>query len=95
MRLSCLHFEDAHGTPVLPRASHFNTLRLALGLTNCYGFAGDVIELLGDNGESGACEGNAYYSLQACINHSCLPNAHAFKRDDDDDGRGEMVLDIL
>lgn len=33
-----------------------------------------------------ACEGNAFYSLQACINHSCAPNAQAWKRVGDDDG---------
>lgn len=29
------------------------------------------------------CEGTAFYALQSCVNHSCCPNAHAFKRDED------------
>ena len=30
--------------------------------------------------------GNGFYPLQGCINHSCLPNAHAFKREQDISG---------
>lgn len=26
--------------------------------------------------------GTAFYPLQSCMNHSCCPNAHAFKRDE-------------
>ncbi|KAJ6289853.1 hypothetical protein OIU78_025721 [Salix suchowensis] len=29
--------------------------------------------------------------LQSCINHSCCPNAHAFKRDEDRDGQAAIV----
>lgn len=36
-----------------------------------------------------AAVGNAFYSLQACLNHSCVPNAHAFKRDEDINGNGK------
>ena len=50
--------------------------------------AGGLEGILEDE-EAWAAEGNAFYSLQACINHSCVPNAHAFKREEDRDGRGE------
>lgn len=39
--------------------------------------------------EAASCQGNAFHSIQACINHSCVPNAHAFKRDEDIDGSGK------
>ncbi|CAI7798185.1 unnamed protein product [Closterium sp. NIES-53] len=35
--------------------------------------------------------GTAFYSLQSSINHSCCPNAHAFKRDEDMDGRAVLL----
>jgi len=41
-----------------------------------------------DDEEAWAIKGNAFYGLQACINHSCAPNAHAFKRDEDRNGNG-------
>ena len=28
-------------------------------------------------------EGTAFYAIQSCINHSCQPNAHAFRSEDD------------
>jgi hypothetical protein len=31
--------------------------------------------------------GSAFFALQSCINHSCTPNAKAFKRD--------QVLDMM
>ncbi|GJP36281.1 hypothetical protein CLOM_g20809 [Closterium sp. NIES-68] len=37
------------------------------------------------------CQGTAFYSLQSSINHSCCPNAHAFKRDEDVDGRAVLL----
>lgn len=36
------------------------------------------------------CFGNAFYSVQACINHSCMPNARAFKRAEDVTGAGTV-----
>ena len=35
------------------------------------------------NAEEANVEGTAFYALQSCINHSCLPNAHALRSDDD------------
>ncbi|KZV40314.1 histone-lysine N-methyltransferase ATXR2, partial [Dorcoceras hygrometricum] len=29
-----------------------------------------------------SCQGTAFFPLQGCINHSCIPNAKAFKRDE-------------
>jgi hypothetical protein len=55
---------------------------------------GGVLRVLGgiegilEEEDAWACEGNAFYSLQACANHSCLPNAHAWKREGDRDGAG-------
>lgn len=37
------------------------------------------------------CLGNAFYSLQACLNHSCVPNARAFKRDQDKNGNAVIL----
>jgi hypothetical protein len=31
--------------------------------------------------------GSAFFALQSCINHSCIPNTKAFKRD--------QVLDMM
>ena len=33
--------------------------------------------------EEAGVEGTAFYALQSCINHSCQPNAHALRSDDD------------
>jgi len=38
-----------------------------------------------------ACEGTAYYPLQACVNHSCAPNAHAMKRERDVTGSAVLL----
>jgi hypothetical protein len=37
------------------------------------------------------CLGNAFYSLQACLNHSCVPNARAFKREQDKNGNAVIL----
>lgn len=50
--------------------------------------AGGLDGIMSDEDEW-AVVGNAFYSLQACINHSCLANAHAYKREEDRDGKGE------
>ncbi|XP_019082951.1 PREDICTED: histone-lysine N-methyltransferase ATXR2-like [Camelina sativa] len=41
---------------------------------------------IGD-GYSDCCQGTAFFPLQSCINHSCCPNAKAFKREEDRDGQ--------
>ncbi|EIE20780.1 SET domain-containing protein [Coccomyxa subellipsoidea C-169] len=38
-----------------------------------------LLDSLGESYGAG-CEGSAFYALQSCCNHSCAPNAHAFKR---------------
>ncbi|XP_031383826.1 histone-lysine N-methyltransferase ATXR2 [Punica granatum] len=40
------------------------------------------------------CEGSAFFPLQSCMNHSCRPNAKAFKRDEDRDGRATIIAQI-
>ncbi|KAK8951636.1 Histone-lysine N-methyltransferase ATXR2 [Platanthera zijinensis] len=37
------------------------------------------------------CEGTAFFPLQSCMNHSCCPNAKAFKREEDRDGRAVII----
>eukprot|EP00899_Mesostigma_viride_P010240 jgi/Mesvir1/19217/Mv11526-RA.1 len=37
------------------------------------------------------CEGTGFYPLQSCMNHSCDPNAMAFKRDEDKDGSAVIL----
>ncbi|XP_066343930.1 histone-lysine N-methyltransferase ATXR2-like [Miscanthus floridulus] len=37
------------------------------------------------------CEGTAFFPLQSCMNHSCCPNAKAFKRDEDKDGHAVII----
>ncbi|CAN0896976.1 Histone-lysine N-methyltransferase ATXR2 [Linum grandiflorum] len=44
-----------------------------------------LLEALGEE-YSVCCEGTAFYPIQSCMNHSCRPNARAFKRDEDRDG---------
>ncbi|XP_073150876.1 histone-lysine N-methyltransferase ATXR2 isoform X2 [Henckelia pumila] len=39
------------------------------------------LDALGDD-YAISCEGTAFFPLQSCINHSCIPNAKAFKRDE-------------
>ena len=47
------------------------------------------IDGLVDGEDEWAAIGNAYYSIQACLNHSCVPNAHACKRPEDTNGNGK------
>ncbi|XP_071721972.1 histone-lysine N-methyltransferase ATXR2-like [Rutidosis leptorrhynchoides] len=49
-----------------------------------------LLDALGDD-YSVCCEGSAFYSLQSCMNHSCCPNAEAFKREEDRDGRATIL----
>ncbi|OEL12783.1 Histone-lysine N-methyltransferase ATXR2 [Dichanthelium oligosanthes] len=35
--------------------------------------------------------GTAFFPLQSCMNHSCCPNAKAFKRDEDKDGHAVIL----
>ncbi|KAK3404552.1 hypothetical protein EUGRSUZ_K00860 [Eucalyptus grandis] len=37
------------------------------------------------------CEGTAFFPFQSCMNHSCHPNAKAFKREEDRDGQATIV----
>ncbi|KAF7003890.1 hypothetical protein CFC21_019164 [Triticum aestivum] len=37
------------------------------------------------------CDGTAFFPLQSCMNHSCCPNAKAFKRDEDNDGHAVII----
>ncbi|KAE8679974.1 Histone-lysine N-methyltransferase ATXR2 [Hibiscus syriacus] len=37
------------------------------------------------------CQGTAFFPLQSCMNHSCCPNAKAFKREEDRDGQATIV----
>ncbi|KAF9663284.1 hypothetical protein SADUNF_Sadunf17G0023000 [Salix dunnii] len=52
--------------------------------------ARQLLDALGD-GYSVCCQGTAFYPLQSCMNHSCCPNAHAFKRDEDRDGQAAII----
>ncbi|WOL17770.1 histone-lysine N-methyltransferase ATXR2 isoform X1 [Canna indica] len=49
-----------------------------------------LLESLGDE-YSVCCQGTAFYPLQSCMNHSCRPNAKAFKRDEDKDGEAVII----
>ncbi|GAQ91639.1 hypothetical protein KFL_008230040 [Klebsormidium nitens] len=40
---------------------------------------------------SAHCEGTAFYMLQSCANHSCAPNARAFKREQDVNGHAVLL----
>ncbi|KAK1407344.1 hypothetical protein QVD17_38958 [Tagetes erecta] len=42
-------------------------------------------------GYSVCCEGTAFFPIQSCMNHSCCPNAKAFKRDEDRDGQATII----
>ena len=55
------------------------------------GGAGPLLEALGDAYET-PCEGTAFYALQSCMNHSCSPNAHAMKRDEQDVDGAAVIL---
>ncbi|KAL3682027.1 hypothetical protein R1sor_000049 [Riccia sorocarpa] len=37
------------------------------------------------------CNGTGFFALQSCVNHSCRPNAKAFKRDEDKDGAAVLL----
>lgn len=52
--------------------------------------ARQLLDALGDD-YSICCQGTAFYPLQSCMNHSCCPNAHAFKRDEDRDGQAAII----
>ncbi|OMO60161.1 hypothetical protein CCACVL1_24353 [Corchorus capsularis] len=48
------------------------------------------LDALGED-YSVCCEGTAFYPLQSCMNHSCCPNAKAFKREEDRDGQATII----
>ncbi|XP_077220510.1 histone-lysine N-methyltransferase ATXR2 isoform X2 [Tasmannia lanceolata] len=48
------------------------------------------LDALGDD-YSVCCQGSAFFPLQSCMNHSCQPNAKAFKRDEDRDGQSTII----
>eukprot|EP00887_Chlorella_sp_A99_P006619 scaffold3.g6619.t1 len=52
--------------------------------------AGSYLDALPE--EVPGCEGNAFYALHSCLNHSCAPSAHAWKREQDTDGSGGWVF---
>ncbi|XP_060189067.1 histone-lysine N-methyltransferase ATXR2 isoform X1 [Lycium barbarum] len=49
-----------------------------------------ILDALGDD-YSICCEGTAFFPLQSCMNHSCRPNAKAFKREEDRDGQATII----
>ncbi|XP_058220269.1 histone-lysine N-methyltransferase ATXR2 isoform X1 [Rhododendron vialii] len=49
-----------------------------------------ALDALGDD-YSICCQGTAFFPLQSCMNHSCHPNARAFKREEDRDGQATIV----
>ncbi|KAH7576775.1 hypothetical protein JRO89_XS01G0145900 [Xanthoceras sorbifolium] len=49
-----------------------------------------ILDALGDD-YSVCCEGTAFFPLQSCMNHSCCPNAKAFKREKDRDGQATII----
>lgn len=49
-----------------------------------------ILEALGDD-YSVCCQGTAFFPLQSCMNHSCCPNAKAFKREEDRDGQATII----
>ncbi|XP_010551028.1 PREDICTED: histone-lysine N-methyltransferase ATXR2 isoform X2 [Tarenaya hassleriana] len=48
------------------------------------------LDALGDD-YSVCCQGTAFFPLQSCMNHSCSPNAKAFKREEDRDGQAVVM----
>ncbi|XP_021283824.1 histone-lysine N-methyltransferase ATXR2 [Herrania umbratica] len=48
------------------------------------------LDALGDD-YSVCCQGTAFFPLQSCMNHSCCPNAKAFKREEDRDGQATII----
>ena len=56
------------------------------------GFRSDPVrDALGESYDQ-PCEGTGFYALQSCINHSCDPNAHAMKRDEEDVDGAAVIL---
>ncbi|KAL6554066.1 hypothetical protein OROMI_019739 [Orobanche minor] len=49
-----------------------------------------LLDALGDD-YSVSCQGTAFFPLQSCMNHSCIPNAKAFKREEDRDGQATII----
>ncbi|CAK9315588.1 unnamed protein product [Citrullus colocynthis] len=49
-----------------------------------------LLDALGDS-YSICCQGTAFFPLQSCMNHSCYPNAKAFKREEDRDGQATII----
>ncbi|GAB2233828.1 hypothetical protein Droror1_Dr00003057 [Drosera rotundifolia] len=49
-----------------------------------------ILDALSDE-YSTCCQGTAFFPLQSCMNHSCHPNAKAFKRDEDKDGQATII----
>ncbi len=60
-------------------------------MRGCLAPAGPLLDGLGDSYDA-ACEGSCFYALQSCLNHSCAPNAHAFKRKDVDTDGSAVIL---
>ena len=50
-----------------------------------------LLDALGDSYDAG-CEGSCFYALQSCMNHSCDPNAHAYKRAGVDTDGSAIIL---
>ncbi|XP_059661050.1 histone-lysine N-methyltransferase ATXR2 [Cornus florida] len=48
------------------------------------------LDAIGDD-YSVYCQGTAFFPLQSCMNHSCHPNAKAFKREEDRDGQATII----
>ncbi|XP_041005192.1 histone-lysine N-methyltransferase ATXR2 isoform X2 [Juglans microcarpa x Juglans regia] len=48
------------------------------------------LDALGDD-YSVCCQGTGFFPLQSCMNHSCCPNAKAFKREEDRDGQATLI----
>ncbi|GAB4859468.1 Histone-lysine N-methyltransferase atxr2 [Ancistrocladus abbreviatus] len=49
-----------------------------------------ALDALGDD-YSICCQGTALFPLQSCMNHSCCPNAKAFKTEEDRDGQATII----
>ncbi|KAK9284278.1 hypothetical protein L1049_023448 [Liquidambar formosana] len=49
-----------------------------------------ILDALGED-YSVCCQGTAFFPLQSCMNHSCCPNAKAFKREEDRDGQATII----
>ncbi|XP_054815391.1 histone-lysine N-methyltransferase ATXR2-like isoform X1 [Prosopis cineraria] len=49
-----------------------------------------ILDALGED-YSICCQGTAFFPLQSCMNHSCCPNAKAFKREEDRDGQATII----